>query len=379
MDIVDVEGRERGFSITWADDSVAEFPYIWLRDNDPDGFHPDTKERVFDLTSVPLDVHPVSFSIADDDLVVTWPQKQQPSVYSFAWLRRHQPGRRRDDPATVGRELWNADTLRRLPRFDASRCAASAEVLYDALRTIKRLGIVIVDGLEDSLDASHAFGELVGFRRRTNFGDMFNVASKPDPNNLAYTSLPLPLHTDLPNQELIPGYQLLHCFRNRAQGGESVFADGFQVCEDLRNEAPDDYEILKRVPLPWRFHDRNHDIRRHRPIISEREDGTPDYFVFNAHIADIPDMEADVLYRFYSVYQRLMRRIRKPRYAVHHLLAEGEMVVFDNARVLHGRTAFDAGSGERHLRGYYIERNEVDSRIRVLARASERQAQETND
>ncbi len=44
------------------------------------------------------------------------------------------------------------------------------------------------------------------------------------------------------------------------------------------------------------------------------------------------------------------------------------MVIFDNSRVMHGRAAFDANSGERHLRGYYIERNEVDSRIRVLAR-----------
>ena len=46
---------------------------------------------------------------------------------------------------------------------------------------------------------------------------------------LAQRSLALPLHTDLPNQELVPGYQFLHCYRNSASGGESLFADGFRV------------------------------------------------------------------------------------------------------------------------------------------------------
>jgi len=48
------------------------------------------------------------------------------------------------------------------------------------------------------------------------------------------------------------------------------------------------------------------------------------------------------------------------------------MVAFDNRRVLHGRTAFDAMSGDRHLRGYYIEQNEIDSRVRVLSRSNTR-------
>ena len=53
---------------------------------------------------------------------------------------------------------------------------------------------------------------------------------------------------------------------------------------------------------------------------------------------------------------------------IHCMLAPGEMAMFDNTRVLHGRTAFDPSSGDRHLRGYYIEKNEIDSRIRVLSR-----------
>jgi gamma-butyrobetaine dioxygenase len=63
-----------------------------------------------------------------------------------------------------------------------------------------------------------------------------------------------------------------------------------------------------------------------------------------------------------------MCRIREASYNIEHVLKNGEMVVFDNQRVLHGRAAFDPSSGSRHLRGFYIEHNENNSRIRMLAK-----------
>jgi gamma-butyrobetaine dioxygenase len=357
MNIANVTRDERGFSITWDDRTATDFPFIWLRDNDPDELHPDTRERVFDLTSVALDICPESFALESNALVVSWPRKAAESVYPQEWLHAHRPGCRRPDPSIVERTLWDGETLQDIPRRSASACAEQPAALLDALLTLKQLGILIIDGLDDSPDASQLLGDLVGFRRRTNFGDMFEVISEAVPNNLAYTSLELPLHTDLPNQEIIPGYQLLHCYRNTCTGGESVFADGFRICADLQKNAPGDFELLSKVQVPWRFHDENNDIRRHRSIISQRGDGQPDYIVFNA---------SSQLYEFYEAYQSLMHRIRNPKYALQHALVPGEMVIFDNSRVLHGRRAFDTASGERHLRGYYMERNEVDSRIRVL-------------
>ena len=368
MNIADVSRGERGFTITWDDWSVAEFPFIWLRDNDPDDLHPTTRERVFDLTSVGLDITPETHGLDGNFLRVDWPDKDQSSAYGVDWLYRHRPGRLRDDPASVEQVSWDAQLESNIPRCSMPACLDDPARLRQALIMLKRYGIVIFHDLEDSADASHRFAELVGFERQTNFGVMFEVISLPQPHNLAYTSIALPLHTDLPNQELIPGYQFLHAYRNSAVGGESVFADGFQICADLREEAPDDFQLLTTVPVPFRFHDDNNDIRQRRPLISQHDDGSFDYFVFNAHIADLPDMDAGLLYEFYPAYKALMHRIREPKYAIRHRLRPGEMAAFDNSRVLHGRDAFDPDSGERHYRGYYLERNEVDSRIRVLSR-----------
>ncbi len=272
MNIADVTRGERGITITWDDQSEAEFPFIWLRDNDPDELHPDTCERIFDLTSVDLDIRPVSFLTEAESLRITWPQKESPSIYPAAWLQMHRPGSTRPDASKVAHTFWDKTTLGEIPRWDAVACKNDAGVLFDALRTLKQYGILIFEGLDNTPDASDAFGDLIGFKRQTNFGVMFEVVSRPQPNNLAYTSIALPLHTDLPNQELIPGYQFLHIIRNDATGGASVFADGFQILADLQNDAPEDFAVLSVTKMPFRFHDNGNDIRRHRPVITTRAD-----------------------------------------------------------------------------------------------------------
>ena len=45
-------------------------------------------------------------------------------------------------------------------------------------------------------------------------------------------------------------------------------------------------------------------------------------------------------------------------------LNAGECIVFDNHRIAHGREAYSATSGERHLRGCYSDRGELRSAYR---------------
>jgi gamma-butyrobetaine dioxygenase len=357
-------------TVRWDDQVEASYPYIFLRDNDAADLHPQTQERIFDLTGVELDIASETVSCDGERVTLRWQGREEPSHYSSGWLRDHRPGIPSDDPARVEREYWDAEFAHHIPRIDEEGCRGDGDTLCSALQTLKRFGLVIVSGLPDALGAGYEFGDLIGFKRETNFGVTFEVISKPDPNNLAYTSMALALHTDLSNQELIPGYQFLHCYRNEAVGGDSVFADGFKVCADLRDERPELYRCLTETLIPCRFHDRDYDIRARHPVIQLGFDGEMREFIFNAHLADIPDMPVDVLLTFYRAYQELMNRVRSPRYKISLKMKPGEMVVFDNRRVLHGRTAFDPATGERCLQGYYIDRGEVDSRIRLLARRS---------
>lgn len=371
MKIQSIDRKQRTFYVSWQDGSSSQLPFIWLRDNDPNELHPDTHERTFDLTSVDLDITPISydFNAADaGELRIRWPGKTSESQYSAQWLYQHRPGIRRDDPARIEHKSWAEQNMSSLPRFDAQKCHASPPALLSALESLKTTGIVLIHNLDDDVTAGENFGDLIGFKRQTNYGIVFEVKSKPKPNNLAYTSLALPLHTDLANQEFVPGNQFLHCYRNQATGGGSRFADALSIINDFKRDHPDHYQLLCEVPVPWHFIDDESDIRYHRPVIGLNADGVFTGLTFNAHLADVADFDAQLMYDFYAAFRELMMSIRTATDNLEYSLKNGEMVIFDNQRILHGRAAFDPSSGARHLRGYYIEHNEVDNRIRMLAK-----------
>src|SRR5438132_1145008 len=61
-------------------------------------------------------------------------------------------------------------------------------------------------------------------------------------------------------------------------------------------------------------------------------------------------------------------RLRAPDFEIRFLLKAGDLVMFDNCRLLHGRTAFDPSEGLRHLQGCYIDSDGPRSLYRVLRR-----------
>jgi len=77
----------------------------------------------------------------------------------------------------------------------------------------------------------------------------------------------------------------------------------------------------------------------------------------------------DAYYRARRVFDQ---RLRAPDFEIRFLLRSGDLVMFDNCRLLHGRTGFDPAEGRRHLQGCYIDMDGPRSLYRVLRR---RQAQ----
>ena len=77
--------------------------------------------------------------------------------------------------------------------------------------------------------------------------------------------------------------------------------------------------------------------------------------------------EADVP-RIYAAYRHLLAMTREERFRITFRLDAGQMVAFNNRRILHARTAFDPATGGRHLQGCYVDTDEMRSRLRVLHR-----------
>ena len=68
----------------------------------------------------------------------------------------------------------------------------------------------------------------------------------------------------------------------------------------------------------------------------------------------------------YEAYIYFYKQLHNNNFQIEFKLKSGDIFSFDNRRILHGRTKFDPNSGNRHLQGYYIEREEVISKLNYL-------------
>lgn len=369
MNMLSVEARETGLAVTFPSGETVSYPWLWLKDNAPSSFHPQTEERIFDLTSVDPSLRPLHIEARQEGVGIVWSRDTAEDLLPQGFFDLHRPGRRRADPADIQPKLWDGSiSFDAIPRHAAKQILDDDAALLAWLKATAAYGLSIVDGLADDPDAGRRVAERIAFLRQTNFGTTFEVVSMPNPNNLAYTPVALPLHTDLANQEVPPGYQFLHCISNGAEGGGSTFADGFAVGAALKAEDPEAYRLLCEVEIPFRFHDGDCDIRGRFPVIVTNRQGEVTELRFNAHLVDVIDLPSDIAVPFYAAYRKLMGMIRSDRFMTAYRLKAGEMAVFDNRRVLHGRQSFNPNTGRRHLRGCYVDRGEFLSRIRVLSR-----------
>ena len=142
-----------------------------------------------------------------------------------------------------------------LPYHNYESFKKSSDLTINMLNDFYSLGFVIITHLSKKEGTVIDFAESLGPVRATNFGKHFDVVSKPNPNDLAYTSLGLSAHTDNPYRKPIPGIQLLHCIINEAQGGDSTLVDGLAVANYMKKNEKPLFDILISTEIIFRFTD----------------------------------------------------------------------------------------------------------------------------
>ncbi|WP_439859994.1 TauD/TfdA family dioxygenase [Pseudomonas sp. MBLB4136] len=350
----------------------AEFPLLWLRDHCACDAcrHPQTYER----TQFILDLHPSvvevapGICVADGHLTLTWSDGHL-SRFDAGWLYQLRPHQQAWQPCIVPANVaWAEDFIPH--RTDFADYMAGGRARLDWLHALCRDGFAILQ------DGPHEGGEIdqvaatIGPIRATNFGGRFEVYSKPKPNNAAYTALGLELHTDLTNWKNPPDIQMLYCLANSAQGGESIFADGVAVAEALRAQDPEAFRLLAETAIDCRFADEETDIVTRATVIHLDENDQVIEVRFNNWLRDSLRLPPAQIMPWYRAYLAFWKILRSPRYRLDLRLAAGEMVAFDNRRVMHGRKSFDPQTGHRHLQGCYVDYDMVESALRVTARQS---------
>jgi gamma-butyrobetaine dioxygenase len=270
-------------------------------------------------------------------------------------------------------ELWDGK-LAPLPRVRWRADAGDAE-LMSWLEAFLKLGFVIFEGVPSTPGMVLNVGAQFGFVRETNFGALFDVRSTPEATDLAYTSVSLDPHTDNPYRGPVPGIQLLHCLVNQTRGGLSTLVDGFAVAKALREREPKAFEVLSSTPVRFKYIDSGTELTASAPPIELDVTGELKAIHFSPRLDFVPPFARETLDAYYRARRAFDHSLRSAEYELRFLLKDGDLVMFDNCRLLHGRTGFDVADGLRHLQGCYIDIDGPRSLYRVLRRRLGRHSQ----
>jgi trimethyllysine dioxygenase len=364
--------RGHDLELTWADGRpAATLPLIWLRDNCPASQHPDTKQRLIDTFGIAADIAVRAIAVENQGrrLKVEWADGGDTSRFDAGFLaaQRFNP-----DVLPVAWRTWDRDEIAgRIPSVPHAAFMSEEAAVKEFLEQVARVGFSFVEGVPATPEATQAVAGRIAYTRQTIFGGYWDFTANLEHKDTAYTSLRIGPHTDGTYSLDAPGYQMFHCLAAECTGGENVLIDGFRIAETLRREAAADFQLLTEVAIPGQYIDESRGIHlmARRPLLRLDDSGILVQVSYNNYDR-APFALPPARHRaFYRALARFDALCNEPSLQHRRRLLPGSVLLFDNWRVLHAR---DAYTGFRRLAGVYLNKEDVESRLRCLrARAGE--------
>lgn len=361
----DLRGGE--VELTFSDGRTGLLPLLWLRDHcpGPQTHHPQTGQRLIDTFRIPRDIAARTVQVEADGgrLCIEWASEELISRFPAEFLASL-----REDPERlpIARRTWDADSIgRELPQVGYATMLTDESALRECLERVARYGFCFIEEVPPTPEATRAVAQRIAYIRETIFGGYWDFTANLEHNDTAYTSAAIGPHTDGTYSLDAPGYQMLHCLAAECTGGENVLVDGFRVAEIMQRDYADDFRTLTEVAIPGQYRDDERGIHllARRPLF--RLDGRGDLVQvsYNNHDRAPFVLAPARLEAFYAALATFARLCADPSLHYRRRLLPGSVLLFDNWRVLHAR---DAYRGNRRLAGAYLNKEDVDSRLRVL-------------
>ncbi|KAG5340375.1 hypothetical protein C0989_001969 [Termitomyces sp. Mn162] len=351
-----------------------------------------------DLPIIPHDITPVRVEPKVEGLEVSWPSADSHiSLYPWSWLQHnsYDPIIHKTNTANES-ILWGARIEQSPPTVSYEEVMHENDKgLFKWLSNINKFGFSLVQGIPVTPEDTQKLVERIGFIRQTHCtfsehffglnpqksadGGFWDFTADLAMGDLAYTNVALAAHTDTTYfvisfdpllflslsdfEQTDPcGLQLFHLLSHtNGSGGASLLVDGFYAASILKDVHPEAYEVLSKVriashaagepsvtyqPYPLT----GYPVLGHDPVTGEliqvrwNNDDRSVMSHLDPHLVD--EWFQSFLFPKFDNPSNYIRNI-----------------VFDNYRVLHGRSAF---TGKRRMCGAYVGGDEYRSKLAVL-------------
>jgi len=335
---------------------------IWLRERLPDAavLDPQTGQRLEEAAETPTDLR---VTAAAHDGTIAFSDGFATRLPA-GWLA----GAIAVQPHQAQHVHWDGTLdAARFPCADLADLRARPAALGALLAGLDAYGFAIVRGVPIEPDGGLAFADLIGPIRMTNWGGMADVKAIPNAYDLTMTPRHLEPHSDNPYRDPVPGYILLHCLQNDADGGDSTLVDGFHAAAMLRSIDPAAFDTLTRTDVTFRYHDDSAFLEHQAPLIERNAAGDVVQIRYNNRtemVGRLPVDQLDAYYAARAAFWKLIAPVSP--LTLQFRLQPGELLVMDNYRLLHGRTGYTLATGSRHMRQCYLDRDMVGSKRRLL-------------
>ncbi|KAF5660439.1 trimethyllysine dioxygenase [Fusarium heterosporum] len=326
------------------------FPNFWLR-----CVNPDTRQRNFDTFQV--GVYFVIVQDGSDSHKSSHPWSSLRNSFKKGYVEEFG----RDHPIRLwGQGAGDNSIKDSAPKVDYEYVLNKKEGMAQLTRNIWTRGFCFIENSPHTPEATESLLKKIGPIQNTHYGGFYDFIPDLAMADTAYTNLALPAHTDTTYFTEPAGLQAFHCLSHEAPpdadpseplGGESLLVDGFNCARILKDKHPAAYQVLQNTKIPW--HASGNDgiaIAPHRsyPVI-EKYHSQPFRIRWNNDdrgVVSVFDAEA-----WYDAARKWNEIVRHKSNEYWFKLNPGRILIFDNWRVMHGRSAF---KGTRRICGAYM-------------------------
>ncbi|MEC8624484.1 MAG: TauD/TfdA family dioxygenase, partial [Bdellovibrionota bacterium] len=294
---------------------------------------------------------------------IVWSPENKESFYDYSWLRFWGENRLNKQVGLPKQELWKNFSDKGLPKVTWSK-ENQNECLLKWLQHLKVFGLSLLKGVGSSPKGLEEILETFAIIKESNFGKIFDVKFEEEPISNAYTNIELPLHGDLCTRQFMPKYQFLHCLENSTEAGESLLADGFMLAKILKEKDPFAYNSLTKIDVHFINKAENSDYQWVEKVINLNKSGEVTEMRLSPWLRGPVCGNKEEEEHFYKAFRTFMKLAEDTDFQEKIKLEKGDILGFNNTRILHGRNAIGKG-GKRWLRGCYMDGDDVDSTLRM--------------
>ncbi|CAD6499353.1 BgTH12-03472 [Blumeria graminis f. sp. triticale] len=352
---------------------------LWLRDNCrcQKCLSPQTMQRAFDTFSLPNEIVPDEVSTEKEGLRILWPASdgdRHVSFYTWDWITKNVSSfQSKQDSKSSLYSLWTSEIESDPPTVHHDEIMADDQGVGKWTAKIRKFGFCYVEKCPVSPEKTKRLIERISFIRETHYGGFYEFTSNLAIKDTAYTNLALPLHTDTTYFTDPAGLQMFHLLSHEhGQGGISVLVDGFKAAQMLKLQSPAEYKILTQQPVhAHTIGNEGCTIKPAKPFpvlnVADSADGVePELYQIRWNNEDrglvsLTKGNSEDVDLWYSAARNFHSLINKISMQYRVQLEPGRPLIFDNWRVLHGRTSF---TGRRKMCGAYINHDDYISRWR---------------